>query len=117
MSGVSTTFSKPLGTEVKELNTQITTGTKYFAFGTCYKFGKLVVLSFNNLSTSISTSGYTLPYTAKYVTYGAVRYYNGSSNDSGAVKVDDTKVYLYGSGGSLVNGTYITGQIVYMTDD
>lgn len=102
---------------IANINTQIASETKSFAFGTCYKFGKLVVLSFNNLSTSMTTSGYTLPYTAKYVTSAAARYYNGSSNDSGSVKVDDTKVYLYGSGGSLANGTYITGQIVYMTDD
>lgn len=117
LSAVSGGVGNDLLQDIANINTQIASETKSFAFGTCYKFGKLVVLSFNNNSTSMTTSGYTLPYTAKYVTSAAARYYNGSANDSGSVKVDDTKVYLYGSGGSLANGTYITGQIVYMTDD
>ena len=43
MSGVSTTFSKPLGTEVKELNTQMGKFTKVLWEGTAFVSGSLTV--------------------------------------------------------------------------
>ena len=105
--------------DVAALNSKMAIQTTSFDYGTCIKIGHIVILSFNNNNISITNDGITPPYSIKYDVRASVLYYNGTSNESGALNGSSyyNKITLFSHEGSLTNGSYVNGTLVYVTDD
>lgn len=75
--------------------------------------GKIAMISCYNREGQIPSSGFQLPYTFVDDNITAIcRYYNGSSNVYGELRVmKNGKVYVY-QNNATVNATYVTGEVV-----
>ena len=72
---------------------------------------KIAILSFQNQSGQISSSGLQLPYTFKDDISTICQYYNGSENDYGQLMLSKTGLVQIRKSGQYVNATYVLGQI------